>query len=336
MKTTYIPQVAVLGGGSWATAIVKMLSQNALEVNWWLRSQNDIQHIKVFKHNPRYLSSAQIDLEKVHLFNNVIETIQRSEIVVLAIPSAFLAEALKRVRKEDWEGKIVVSAIKGMVAEGGQNLLISEYMQKYFEIPIENILFIAGPCHAEEVALERLSYLTICGLASEKARFFSQLLKSRFLKTSILKDLAGAEYCAVMKNIIAVACGIAHGLNYGDNFQAVLVPNALQEIRRFLDRVCPSDRDLSETAYLGDLLVTAYSQFSRNRTLGNMVGRGYSVRSAMVEMGMVAEGYYAVKAIHELNNHYQVDMPVTKAIYMILYERISPIIEFQILREGMK
>jgi glycerol-3-phosphate dehydrogenase (NAD(P)+) len=327
-------KITVVGGGSWATALVKIMSESNVQINWWMRSADDIKNISQFGRNPRYLSNVQVNLSKVKLFNNLSDALTDVEIIVLAVPAAFVTDALSDLHQEEFAGKIVVSAIKGMIPK--ENILVTQYVEKKFNVPKENILVIVGPCHAEEVAMEKQSYLTIGGYSLANAKLFAHIIKTRFVKSSVIKDIDGAEYCAVMKNIISVACGIARGLNYGDNFQAVLVSNALQEIKRFIDAVDPLQRDLSASAYLGDLLVTSYSQFSRNRTFGSMVGRGYSVQSAQMEMNMIAEGYYAVKCVYEINQKYNVDMPITTAVYNILYEKISPMVEFQLLAEGMK
>ncbi|TAD98990.1 MAG: NAD(P)H-dependent glycerol-3-phosphate dehydrogenase [Bacteroidetes bacterium] len=333
-KTKSPSKIAVIGGGSWATAVTKMLCENHVQINWWLRSQTDIEHILKYKHNPSYLSSVPIDTEKVTPTSDIREAVKDVEMIVLAVPAAFIASALRPLSAEDFENKTVISTIKGMIPN--ENVLVTEYVGKKYKVPSDRLAAIAGPCHAEEVALEKQSYLTICCKTNTYAKQFAQLLNSRYIKATLLADLEGAEYCAVMKNVIAVACGISHGLNNGDNFQAVLVSNALEEIKRFVDKVCPMERNLYASAYVGDLLVTTYSQFSRNRTLGSMVGRGYSVRTAQIEMRMIAEGYYGVKCIWELNKKYKVDMPITNAVYNILYEKISPIVEFQILKDKMK
>ena len=330
-----IPVVAVIGGGSFATAIVKMLSENEVKIRWALRSKSDINHIKKYQNNPSYLSSVHIKLDKVSPTSNVHEAVTGSDYIVIAIPSAFVPDALKDLTSEDFRGKKVVSAVKGLISE--QNETVTAYIARKYEVPQKRLFVIAGPCHAEEVAFERQSYLTIAGKKLTKADKFAKMLSSRYVKVSPNDDLQGVQLCAAIKNIIAIACGISNGLGYGDNFNAVLVANALQETKRFLDKVCPhSNRDLNSSAYLGDLLVTAYSQFSRNRTLGNMVGKGYSVKSAQVEMNMIAEGYYAVNAIYQKNKQYQVEMPVVRSVYNILYERISPIIEMRILKGNLK
>ncbi|WP_210488930.1 NAD(P)H-dependent glycerol-3-phosphate dehydrogenase [Rufibacter aurantiacus] len=327
-------RIAVLGGGSWATALVKILSENKTDVSWWLRNQDDVHHLQQYAHNPRYLSGVRFDLEYVHPSSDIRETVTQADWVILAVPAAFVKEALSPLAPDALKGKTVVSAVKGMIPK--ENLLITDFLEQHYGVPPERQCVIAGPCHAEEVALEKQSYLTIGSVDLDRAEQFCALLRNRYVKANPLDDIDGVEYCAVMKNIIALACGIAHGLNYGDNFQAVLVSNSMEEIERFLDALMPLHRDLKGSAYLGDLLVTAYSQFSRNRTFGNMIGRGYTVKSAQFEMNMVAEGYYAVQSIHELNKRLKVDMPITTAVYNILYERISPGVEIEILKDKFK
>ncbi|WP_242918883.1 NAD(P)H-dependent glycerol-3-phosphate dehydrogenase [Pontibacter liquoris] len=327
-------KVAVVGGGSWATALVKILSENKSEIHWWMRNKEDVQHLNEYRHNPRYLSQVSFDLAYVKPHTAIAEVVAAADWVILAVPAAFVQQALEALPTNAFDGKVVISAIKGMIPD--QNVLITDYIAQRFRVPDSHQLVIAGPCHAEEVAQEKQSYLTIGSHDLDKAEHFCQLLRNRYVKANPLDDLDGIEYCAVMKNIIALACGIARGLNFGDNFQAVLVSNAMFEIERFLDAIMPLHRELSGSAYLGDLLVTAYSQFSRNRTFGNMIGHGYTVKSAQIEMNMVAEGYYAVQSIYELNKKLKVEMPITNAVYLILYERISPAVEFEILKEKLR
>ncbi|MFB9862055.1 NAD(P)H-dependent glycerol-3-phosphate dehydrogenase [Rufibacter immobilis] len=327
-------RIAVLGGGSWATALVKILSENGAEVHWWLRNEEDVQHLRQYGHNPRYLSGVSFHLEQVLPSNDIKETVASANWVILAVPAAFVQQALSALDQNAFEGKTLVSAIKGMIP--GENILITDFLEEHYRVPAEHQCVIAGPCHAEEVALEKQSYLTIGSHDLTRAEEFCGLLRNRYVSANPLQDIDGVEYCAVLKNIIALACGIAHGLNYGDNFQAVMVSNAMEEIERFLHAIMPRPRNLTGSAYLGDLLVTAYSQFSRNRTFGNMIGRGYTVKSAQFEMNMVAEGYYAVQSINELNKRLQVDMPIVSAVYRILYERISPGVEIQILKTKFK
>ena len=329
-------KIAMIGGGSWATALTKILSENGARVDWWLRSKDDVQHLLRTGHNPRYLSSVLFDRNLVFPTTDLSDAVLEADWLVLAVPAAFVQPVLDKLGRDALRHKTgVISAIKGMIPV--RNVLVTDYVQERFRLPATRLGVIAGPCHAEEVALEKQSYLTIgspdvsgLGLA------FCQLLRNRYVSAHPAADLDGIEYCAVMKNIIALTGGIAHGLGYGDNFLAVLVSNAVQEIRRFLQAISPQPRDLSASAYLGDLLVTAYSQFSRNRTFGSMVGRGYSVKSAQLEMNMIAEGYYAVKSIHELNRQLKVNMPITTAAYNILYERIAPAVELEILKEKLR
>lgn len=334
-STTKEPtSIAVIGGGSWATAIIKILSENDVKIKWWLRNRDDIDFIRKYHHNPHYLSDVQLNPRKVKVCADIKEAFQAAQYVILAVPAAFVQEPLAALTPVHFEGKKVVSAIKGMIP--GENTLVTDWVEKKYELSQDKTCVIGGPCHAEEVALEKQSYLTIASNSLPCATGFARLMTCRYVQASPLHDLYGVEYCAVMKNIVALACGIAHGLGYGDNFQAVLVSNAMQEMQRFLDIVYPHYRDLSGSAYLGDLLVTAYSQFSRNRTFGSMIGRGYSVKSAQIEMNMIAEGYYAVKSIHEMNQKFMVDMPIIESVYNMLYEKKSPAAELGILKGRLK
>lgn len=328
-------KIAMIGGGSWATAIIKMLSDNESEkeVFWWMRNEEAIDHIKNYKHNPNYLSAVEIKLKPENVSSDIVRIIAEADFIILNVPAAFLRDSLKDITPAQLKGKKVISAIKGIVPE--DNLIIGEFLHQKYELPYEDILVISGPCHAEEVALEKLSYLTIACTEVNNANVFSRLLQTRYIKTNISDDIFGTEYAAVLKNIYAVASGICHGVGYGDNFQAVLISNAIREIKRFVDAVHPIERDINESAYLGDLMVTAYSQFSRNRTFGNMIGKGYTVKSAQLEMNMIAEGYYAASSMHRINQKYGVEMPICEAVYQILYERKSPYAEMKLLTEKL-
>ena len=324
--------IAVIGGGSWATAIVKMLSENQESVSWWMRNEDNITHIKRYGNNPNYISSTELFPNKLNIGSDINAIVDAADCIVLAVPSAFLASTLESL-SVSIKDKFVVSAIKGIVPEN--NTIIGDYLHENYCIPYENIGVITGPCHAEEVALERLSYLTVACEDIRKAEWFAEQITCRYIKTNVSEDIYGTEIASVLKNVVAIASGVCHSLGYGDNFQAVLASNAIREIKRFVDTVRPIKRDIKESAYLGDLLVTVYSQFSRNRTFGNMIGKGYSVKSAQLEMNMVAEGYYAVKCIKEINEQYNIDMPITKAVYNILYEKISPVIEMRLLSDNL-
>ena len=312
-------RVAIIGNGSWATALAKLFLNNTTGINWYVRKPEDISYFKEFSNNPRYLTSVEFDVSKIDFFDSLSECLKTADYIVLAIPSAFLHDVMSSIDKKDLEGKMLFSAIKGIVPQ--HNLIVGEYLHKVYNVPLQNIGVITGPCHAEEVALEKLSYLTIASLNTDSAKKISSLLNCRYLSSTVSDDIYGTEYSAVLKNVVAVAGGICHGLGYGDNFLAVLVSNAIQEIKRFVDVVHPINRDINASAYLGDLLVTAYSQFSRNRMFGTMLGKGYSVKQAQLEMNMIAEGYYAVKCVYEINKSYKVHMPITEAVYHIIYQK---------------
>lgn len=326
-------RIAIIGSGSWATALAKILLNNVQSINWYFRNPDNIDFFKKYSHNPNYLNDVFFDTERINFFTDINKICKQSDILIFVIPSAFLKSAVSEI-KVDISNKFVISAIKGIVPV--DNLIVGKFLNKYCGVPFDSIGIIAGPCHAEEVALERLSYLTIACPDVKKARAFALLIESAFIRAHISDDIYGTEYASVLKNVYALASGICHGLHYGDNFQAVLVSNAIQEIKRFVDKVHPITRDIKGSSYLGDLLVTAYSQFSRNRMFGTMIGKGYTVRSAQLEMHMVAEGYYAVKCIKEINEEHNVNMPICDAVYNICYENISPAIEIRLLTENLR
>ncbi len=324
------PKIAVFGGGSWATAIVKMLCENLEQVGWYMRNQSAIDYIKENEHNPNYISSAEFNVNQLNLSSDINKMVKYADILIFAIPSAFVKAELDKI-KVDLSSKIVFSAIKGIIPESG--LIVGEHFNKKLNIPIENIGVITGPCHAEEVAMERLSYLTIACQDEAKAKILSDCISSNYIKTKISDDIIGTEYAAMLKNIYAIAAGIAHGLGYGDNFQSVLMSNSIREMKRFIKKIHKMKRNINNSAYLGDLLVTGYSIFSRNRMFGNMIGKGYTVKSAMMEMSMIAEGYYAAKSAYLLNEKNNVNTPIINAVYQILYENKNPKTVFKNLTE---
>lgn len=315
-------KIAVIGGGSWATALIKLLSDREFDEKtslcWWVRRKETVEYIRRYGHNPDYLSSVSIPLNRVQVTNELENCISGSELVILAIPSAFLQEQLAALPQDVFEGKYVASAIKGVIPQTYE--VVGSYLKTRFQVPEERILVISGPCHAEEVALEKLSFLTIASGSEHSAHRLASLLESRYLKTKTSNDLYGVEYGAVLKNVYAIASGICHGLGYGDNFQSVLMCYAVKEMKYFMDRVSPMSREISDHVYLGDLLVTAYSQFSRNRSFGMMIGKGYSVISAQMEMNMIAEGYYATRSMHEFVEREDLSMPILEAVYDIIYD----------------
>lgn len=319
MKTDI--KFAVIGGGSWATAIVKMLCENQTKIAWFMRNTSAIEHITEQFHNPNYLSSVEFDIDQLQLTNNINEAVAAADYIIFAIPSAFLSAELEKLTVS-LNDKVVFSAIKGIVPE--TSLIVGEHFHNQYNIPYDNIGVLTGPCHAEEVALERLSYLTIACSDVEKAKILAKNLSCTYIKAKTSDDIIGTEYAAVLKNIYSIAAGIAHGLGYGDNFQAVLMSNGIREMKRFIKQVHRMKRNINNSAYLGDLLVTGYSVFSRNRMFGNMIGKGYTVKSAMLEMSMVAEGYYAAKSAYKLNQNQGAKTPIIDAVYSILYENKDP------------
>ena len=326
-------KIAIMGGGSWATALAKIALSTQDSINWYMRRPDRIEDFMQLGHNPCYLTSVKFNTEKITFFSNINQAINESDTLIFATPSPFFKQHLKKV-KTSMADKFIISAIKGIVPD--ENMLITDYQTEYYQVPQDNIAVIGGPCHAEEIALERLSYITLGCSDLEKARAISPIFRNQYLFNSCCQDVRGIEYAAVLKNVYAIAAGICHGMKYGDNFQAVFLSNAIGEMKEFLNAVHSLERDVTDSAYLGDLLVTAYSRFSRNRTFGTMIGKGYSVKTAQLEMEMIAEGYYGTKCMHEINAQYKVNMPILDAVYEILYERKSPVTVIRQLTETFK
>ena len=314
---------AVFGHGSWATAIVKMLSENLDTIYWYVKRPQLLSYIEKENHNPRYLSSVEFDLTKLKLSHDIDFIADKADVLIFAIPSAYISQELEAI-SVDISKKIIVSAIKGIVLETG--LLVTEHFNKTKNVPISKIAVVGGPCHAEEVALERLSYLTLACKEPNISRKLVSVFRSHYIKTYAHEDIIGVEHAAMLKNIYAIAAGISHGLGYGDNFQSVLMSSAIREMKRFIKKVFKMKRKINETVYLGDLLVTGYSTFSRNRMFGNMIGKGYTVKSAQMEMNMVAEGYYATKIAYKKNKKLPLSArtPIINTVYDILYNKKLP------------
>lgn len=312
-------RVAIIGGGTWATAIAKLVLTNVEEINWYMRRKDRIADFKRLGRNPVYLSSVKFDINRIYFSTNLNEIVKKSDTLILVTPSPFLKQHLKKL-SASLSGKFIVSAIKGIVPD--ENMIVTDYLRSVYNLSDDNMAVVSGPCHAEEVALERLSYLTVGCANKDNAEKIVQLFSNRFLLASTSPDVVGIEYSAVLKNVYAIAAGICNGLKFGDNFQAVLMSNAAQELNRFLEVASPMDREICKSVYVGDLLVTAYSRFSRNHTFGTMIGKGYSVKTAQIEMEMIAEGYYGTKCMKEINECYNVNMPILDAVYNILYNRV--------------
>ncbi|MDR2680048.1 MAG: glycerol-3-phosphate dehydrogenase [Tannerella sp.] len=327
-------KIAVMGGGSWATALAKIVMYSQKEINWYMRRPDRIDDFKRLKHNPAYLSSITFDTSRIHFYDDINRVIEDSDTLIFVTPSPYVKDHLKKVTSP-LEKKYIISAIKGIVPD--ENMLVNDYFSTFYGVHPDNIIVIAGACHAEEIAMEHLSYLTIVCRDIKKANTLSEnIFKTPYLNSSCSRDMTGLEYVSVLKNIYAIVSGICSGLKYGDNFQAVYIPNAFDEMVRFLNVVHPVKRNITSAAYLSDLLVTSYSTFSRNRMFGKMIGEGNSVNAARVELGMVAEGYYATKCIYEINDRYKVEMPILNALHAILYERESPAEQIRKITENFR
>lgn len=320
--TDSIGKICILGGGTWGTALAKIVLMNQKHMNWFIRRDEQIEGFYKLGHNPNYLTNVKFNLAQITFYSNFEKAIKESDTIIIAIPSPFVKQYFRRIWNSTFRDKFMVSALKGIIPN--DNMVMSEFLASNFKISAENIGVISGPCHAEEVALERLSFLTVASKDGSKATLLAEGITSRLLKARVSNDVVGIELAAVLKNIYAIAAGICQGLLYGDNFQAVLMSNCASEMARFLNGVLPIERNITEQHYLGDMLVTGYSQFSRNRTLGAMIGKGYSVKTAQLEMEMIAEGYYGAKCIYELNSRFRIDMPIAQTVYQILYEKLAP------------
>mgnify|MGYP000277373067 FL=1 len=326
-------KIAIIGGGSWATALAKLVVKHEHHIGWYMRRDDRIAEFKRLGHNPAYLQAAHFDINEIEFSSDLNHIVCEYDTLVLVTPSPYLKNHLQKLTVPLYN-KFIVSAIKGIVPD--ENLVVSEYFHQVWNVPYENIACVSGPSHAEEVALERLSYLTIGCADMEKAQAFANVISTEFIKTETSMDIVGIEYAGVLKNVYAIAAGICHGLKYGDNFQAVFLSNAIQEMNHFLTAVYPAQRNISDSVYLGDLLVTGYSNFSRNRTFGMMIGKGYSVKSAQIEMEMIAEGYFGTKCMREINGHVGVNMPILDAVYSILYEHNTPQKVIQTLTDNFR
>ncbi len=325
--------IAIMGGGSWATAIAKMILERNDSIHWYMRRDDRIEEFRRLGHNPAYLTSVHFDVNRITFSSDINKIVEEADTLIFVTPSPYLKSHLKKL-KVKLRDKFIVTAIKGIVPD--ENLVCSEYFHQVYGVPEDNLAVLGGPSHAEEVVLGRLTYLTIGCTDLEKAQNFADMISSEYVKTKISDDVIGIEYASVLKNVYAIASGICNGLKYGDNFQSVLMANAVQEMNRLLTTVYPIERNVVDSVYLGDLLVTGYSRFSRNRVFGSMIGKGYSVKSAQIEMEMIAEGYYGTKCMKDINKRLHVNMPILDAVYNILYERISPSVEIKLLTDSFR
>lgn len=323
-------QIAVLGGGTWATALAKIMLAHEKHINWYMRRPDQIEEFMSTGYNPSYLSTVEFNTSRITFYSDIDEVVKNSDTLIIAVPSPYVKNHLDNLTVS-LENKFIISAIKGIVSP--ENLVVTDYLTQYYNVSPQNIAVIGGPCHAEEIALGRLTYPTLACIDPEKAAVLAKFFTNRSVKATTSTDVIGIELSAVLKNIYAIATGLCHGLKYGDNFLAILISNGLQELKLFVDAVYPAERNICDSAYLGDLLGTAYSNFSRNRTFGSMIGRGYSVKAAQIEMEMIAEGYYGAKCIYEMKQQYNINTPIIDTVYSILYENVPARQGIKLLRE---
>lgn len=356
MNAALNDKFAIIGGGSWATALAKILTDHHVPIHWWVRNQQIIDHMMRYHHNPHYLRSASFNTALLTMHTDIAEVIRRAEFLIMAVPSAYITNALQHLPKDIFKGKKIISAIKGILPE--HNLLLNDYLHQHFDVDIQHYYTVMGPCHAEEVASEKLSYLTFSGLHEETTQWIADQFRTHYMNTVVNDDVVGVQYAAVLKNIYALGAGIAHGLEYGDNFLSVFIANAADEMACFLRKAgirnievgvhkepipgvqlvknpLRKSANYAASVYLGDLLVTCYSLFSRNRTFGNMIGKGFSVKTAQLEMDMVAEGHNATRCMYITNQTVQADMPIAETLYRILWENLSPAEGFRYIEEAM-
>lgn len=334
LKKTIKPgknKIVVVGDGSWGTALVKSLRSHLQDVSWWVRNEETIDFVKKYNRNPDYLRSVDVNVEPERISTNITKLVKEAEIVLFAIPSLYFRRSVVGLAPDDLKNKVIISAIKGIIPNN--DMLVSDYLKEHFKVDEDKFVFLTGPSHSEEVANKRMTFITLASKSRELAEEMAVLFDNSFIKIRTSDDVEGLEYAAILKNIYAIAMGICHSMGYGDNYQAVFASNAIREMEQFLNQICPAERDIKTSGYLGDLMVTSFSQFSRNRTFGGMIGRGYSTRSALLEMNMIPEGYFAVHSFFRILKKRNLDMKIVKAIYRILYQKTPPAEEFQKLEE---
>ena len=324
--------IGILGSGSWATALVKILSENTLNLNWFVRNPESVEQIKSVGRNPKYLSYVDLNLNKLKISSDINKVIYDSEIVIIAIPSPFIESSLISSKKL-LSKKILISASKGIIPESF--LTISEHLSQEYNIPKKNLAIISGPSHAEEVAQEKLTYLTVGTNNLKLGEHISSLLNTKYIISTVSRDMTGIEISSSLKNIYSIMVGIAHGLGYGDNFISVLISHSTKEMSDFIEAIHKVKRKINHSAYLGDLLVTTYSSFSRNRTFGNMIGKGYSINSAKAEMNMIVEGYYATKNASLISKKLSKKFLIIDVCYKILFENRSANKQMRELSKGL-
>ena len=311
----------VIGYGSWATALVHTLEMNKKDIWWHVRNEEVLEGLETEGRNVKYLCDVEFDTSFIHATPVLDDVIKNCEIILVAAPSAYLKNILSEMT-ESLEGKFILSATKGIIPD--EYITITEYFKETYGLSYSNLGVISGPSHAEEVSRDRLSYLTVACKDGENAKLIGDMFSTSSLKIRYSEDIYGIEYAGILKNIYAIAVGLSAGLGYGDNFRAVLTSAGARELTKFINESYPFERDTMDSAYLGDLLVTSYSTFSRNRRLGQLIGHGITVKSALNEMTMVAEGYFAAACLKKVNEKYGISVPIADMVYDVLYKKASP------------
>lgn len=312
--------IVLIGAGSWGTALAKIiLDSPEYALTWYIRRPDVANAISSTGRNPVYLSDIKLDSSRITTQTGLPELPENTDALVVALPAAFSGEVLEQLPLSSYAGP-VISAAKGLIPK--HQLTVTEWLELSGKVHRDNLFMIGGPCHSEEVAKEKRSYLTMAGNGILPLKIYTDLFNPGYISCSSSSDLRGVEFSAVLKNVMAVACGIALGTGCGDNFLSVLVSAAARETELFLNtHFSGTERDVNHSAYLGDLLVTCYSPHSRNRGFGMLVGRGYSPAEAKTEMAMVAEGYYAVKGLDirfDLKG-----FPIIEMVYACMHEGLS-------------
>jgi glycerol-3-phosphate dehydrogenase (NAD(P)+) len=333
-------KIGLIGSGSWATAIAKIVTDNEHSITWWVRQQGNIDYFVKRKHNQHYLRNAYFDVQQLTFSTDIKWVVAQADILIIAVPSIHIESTLTGINAADLEGKKIISAVKGVLPN--HNILLNQYLEQQFNFPLNQYFTLLGPSHAEEVAAEQLSYLTFSGVDESATTTIASYFKTEYINTIVNKDVIGVQYAGVAKNIYALGAGIAHGLEYGDNFLSVFIANCANEMQLLLCKIMDqqgtscSSINHNASVYLGDLLVTCYSLHSRNRTFGNMIGKGYSVRAAELELNMVAEGYNASKCIHTMNEKLKLELPIMEAVYQILWQHADPTDTFKSMEKLLK
>lgn len=338
MKEHLLGRIGIIGNGSWGTALAKILTDNGHQIHWWLRNKTAVEHLIERHHNPHYLTSVRFLPDTILPGTDLTAIITACDTLIVAVPSAYAQDVIESVDPSLWRGKKVVSAIKGILPQCKK--LLSDFLVEHVGFDVHDYAAITGPCHAEEVAQERLSYLTFSGLDDPFTEAVASAFRSPYIRVTHNHDIWGAQYAAVLKNIYAIGAGMAHGLDYGDNFLSVFITSCYREMHQYLVAHFEANHpggvrpDFHTSAYLGDLLVTCYSLHSRNRTFGTMIGKGYSIKAAMLEMNMVAEGYYASRGMQTISGQCGIEMPLAQKVYQVLWEGRDAAVCFQEI-EGM-